>query len=1033
MRVRYLLISIVAALVIAAPIHAQGSREPSIAPAGDWVERLAIPEPSPSQRDRPVQALLVSSQILYGADHHDQQAEFAFLIQNSQGLQSLGNITLPWQPDQSELIIHKVQIIRQGTIIDLLAAGQRFTVVRRESNLDAAMLDGVLTAVMQAEGLAVGDILDVSFTLRRRAGALPLRGENFLVLPYGFPVRRLYARQIWPARMAIRWRASGTLERSARTRTTRLGTELILDLADAEGARPPAQAPARFSLQSMLQLSEYRNWAEISAVLAPHYERAAELSAGSPLRERIARIAAASADPRARAIAALRLVQDEIRYFAVTIGDGNYLPAAADETWTRRYGDCKGKTAALLALLRGLGIEAEPILVHSAAGDALEDRLPQMGLFDHVIVRARIDGRSYWLDGTRAGDRQIEELASSRLGWGLPVRAGGAELERLPFAPAILPGMETHLTYDASQGLLASIPVTGETILRREEAAALRLVLAQSGEEAFRETARGYATQFSGSEALEVTHQYDEESGTLTLRYSGTRRMDWTGSSSGRAIAFQFANDTISWDPAFTREEGPLRDAPFQLAVSPYLLFDETVILPGGGTGFTLVGQNIDQDVAGVHISRTLALENGRATARSVFRQMQREISATEATASAGALSRIRGDRALVRGSATGLTQADRAALASREAREPTNAGEFLDRGHARLQSGRLDEADSDFERAAALNPQSSRAISNRAIVQIHRRNYDAAEALLTRAAELDPNDFVIHQGRGLIYAARNRPVQAIVAFTRSLELEPNNQFNLMQRSAAYQQIGEFDDALADLSAILARESGDLAALDAKARIHAWRGETDQAIAAADAILAPDPRNPMRLSRRAWILRRVGRAEAAAADYAQALAIVEARIAEVPAEAATLGELRRAILTDSGQTALAIRDLDAQLGRRAGDAQLLNARCWARATANVELTRALADCEQAVARAPDNASILDSRAFVKLRLGQIDGAIADATAALARNPQLAPSLYVRAVARLRKGEREAGEQDLRAARRIVFDIEARYRAYGVTP
>jgi tetratricopeptide (TPR) repeat protein len=412
---------------------------------------------------------------------------------------------------------------------------------------------------------------------------------------------------------------------------------------------------------------------------------------------------------------------------------------------------------------------------------------------------------------------------------------------------------------------------------------------------------------------------------------------------------------------------------------------------------------------------------------------MQSEISAADATAGAPALTQIRGDVAQVRGPATNLTQGDRRALANRETQEPTTAGDYIDRGLSRLRADQLDGAASDFDRAAALNPQWARPLSNRAIVEIHRRKYTEAEALLARAAALDPNDFVIHQGRGLIDAARNRPVQAIVAFTRSLELEPNNNFNLISRSAAFQQLGEFDDALADLAAILGREPGHVEALSAKARIHVFRGETDQALAAADAIAALDPRNPILIHARAAILRRAGRNEAAAAGFAQALAILDARIASVPAEAEALGEARAGMLADSGQIALAIQAVDAQIRRRRGNAILLNTRCWTRATANVELPLALTDCEQAVARAPDNAGILDSRAFVKLRMGQYDGAITDSTAALGHNPLLAASLWVRGIARLRKGEREAGEQDLRAARRLVFDIEAQYRAYGVTP
>src|SRR5438874_1657312 len=93
-------------------------REPSIAPAPDWIEAMPLATANPALRDRPIQTLLASNQTLYGTDSQENYTELTFLIQNAQGLQGLGNITLPWQPDQADLIIHKVQIVRNGTVID---------------------------------------------------------------------------------------------------------------------------------------------------------------------------------------------------------------------------------------------------------------------------------------------------------------------------------------------------------------------------------------------------------------------------------------------------------------------------------------------------------------------------------------------------------------------------------------------------------------------------------------------------------------------------------------------------------------------------------------------------------------------------------------------------------------------------------------------------------------------------------------------------------------------------------------------------
>ncbi len=162
----------------------------------------------------------------------------------------------------------------------------------------------------------------------------------------------------------------------------------------------------------------------------------------SPLRQEAARIAAAHAKPLDRAAAALKLVQQDIRYIYVGLNGGNLTPASADETWQRRYGDCKGKTALLLALLRELGIEAEPVLVNSnGADDGFDQRLAGPQLFDHVLVRAHIDGATYWLDGTMPAVVPPAARPVFPVQWVLPLTAGATRwsgwTDSLPAPPTI--------------------------------------------------------------------------------------------------------------------------------------------------------------------------------------------------------------------------------------------------------------------------------------------------------------------------------------------------------------------------------------------------------------------------------------------------------------------------------------------------------------------------------------------------------------------------------------------------------------------
>ena len=45
---------------------------------------------------------------------------------------------------------------------------QSFETLRREENLEQAMLDGVLTATLQPAGLRIGNILDVAYSIVSR-------------------------------------------------------------------------------------------------------------------------------------------------------------------------------------------------------------------------------------------------------------------------------------------------------------------------------------------------------------------------------------------------------------------------------------------------------------------------------------------------------------------------------------------------------------------------------------------------------------------------------------------------------------------------------------------------------------------------------------------------------------------------------------------------------------------------------------------------------------------------------------------------
>jgi tetratricopeptide (TPR) repeat protein len=1018
----------VSTLALAAATPAFGQSEPPQAPPPAWADPQPLPPPDPKQADKPVQQLLFDVEMRFGPGQPEQYREAATLIQNPQGLAAMGTIAIPWSPDVAELIVNKLQIVRGGKTIDILA-NQHFTVLRRENNLERAMLDGSLTAVIQPEGLSVGDIVLLGITVRQKPGALPFAPEGLMLLGADFPIRHVRFREVLPDALKLRWNASAPL---GHPRVKKGGgtTELVFDLNDATLEKPPADAPARYRIPGWLQVTGYGGWEDISRLFAPAYAKAATLAEGSPVAAEIAKIAAASPDPRRRAAAALRLVQDQVRYVAVAIGEAGYIPVGADQTWARKYGDCKGKTALLMALLKGLGIEAEPALVSTGWADSLPSRLPQIQPFDHVIVRAKIEGKSYWLDGTRSGDRSLDDLAALPFASALPLTAAGAPLESADASQPARPLSETNRVYDAAKGFLAPVPVTEEQTYRGDQAAGMRAILATLGADPFKKKmAEAMTAEFGENPKVEVVP--DDGNGALIVRYSGTHRMSWSGSGHSKALRFQFENDTISWGEEFKRDEGAYKDAPIALGFPVFMSATETVILPLQGKGFTLDAPPLDKIVAGTRIARTVAIENGRAVARSTFVRLKREIDAAEGRASAAALKEVNADKAFVvapEGYAP-TTQEKAASLAV----VPRTADEHISHGFELMQASRYDEALADFDKAIAQAPSSVMAYADKAITLLHLGRAEEAEPLLRQAAKLDSDSFAVHQGLGMLAMHREKPAEAIAEYSRAIELDADNSYSIVSRAVAYAEAGKLHEAVADTERALKAEPDDRWALAQKARFHAALGEGDAALAAGARLVALEPGEPGYLAMQAALLKRFGRQADAEALWDKALAAVDAHMKQGGEQKAIAEAQRLELLRMRGDYRTLIATATERLKRLPGNVLQLEARCRARADGAIELQAALQDCNGAIAYDNRYANAYEARGRVNLRLENWGAAIADYTKALSFGPELNNARYGRGLAELAKGDKEAGEHDLAAARARDFDVDWSFKAIGFAP
>jgi hypothetical protein len=85
-----------------------------------------------------------------------------------------------------------------------------------------------------------------------------------------------------------------------------------------------------------------------------------------------------------------RFAQSDVRYAAIEVGIGGYLPHPASQIFKNRYGDCKDKATVLSTMLAQIGVKSYYILLHDKRGIFTEKTPPNMG-FNHVILAVQIE------------------------------------------------------------------------------------------------------------------------------------------------------------------------------------------------------------------------------------------------------------------------------------------------------------------------------------------------------------------------------------------------------------------------------------------------------------------------------------------------------------------------------------------------------------------------------------------------------------------------------------------------------------------
>lgn len=891
--------------------------QPLYQPAPDWVR--PAPRPVASKESDSLQAVIMDNQLRIQGPQVWSYGEQAQRVTSADALNRMGSISLRWSPDHGDLIIHGVDIVRDGQTIDVLAGGAKFTVLRREANLESLMLDGQLTATLAVEGLRVGDILDLRYSTTSTDNAL--QGNAATAAPFMVePLRVGYGRvrALWPGDAPIKWRLYST---GAATHESSAGKwhefEFNFPLAKQPDLAPGA--PGRYAKPPIVEFSSFADWQSVSKIMAPLYATKGLIEPGSPLAQEVAKIAAASPDPRQRTLLALQMVQDKVRYFLKAMDGGNYVPQAPAQTWANRYGDCKAKTLLLLSILHELGIDAEPALANLHNGDLISVRLPSIASFDHVFVLAHINGETLWLDGTSLGAVREDLDNVPPFYWVLPVTAQGSDLYKVPNKYPTRPMSDMTFSIDLRAGIELPSPVEARMVYHGPMAGNLNTNLSRldkDGREKMLLSAMGTMPIFEISTV--PTFEYDEATATAVISITGIGRQGWVHADQRYSI------DPVgaSVPPPPDRSRAIWKDIPVYAPPVANYEAKSIMLLPDHGKAFSLEGPLArDWELAGNRrIGYTAKLANGELVTTLKQAQAGGEYTAADIPELRKKVAEIASHGLKLRTVADypatwlGVERAKREHLFDRTfkifeeaiAAKPDEARRYLLRASFYSMIFEREKAIADLDKALALQAD-KQTYRQRAEMYRELGKYDLSIADLKAAAELDPgdNDLVASLARmeiitgqadsgqtrmdaaidnagndapillgdkaEMTFIAGNRD-EALDLINSAIEKRPANA-SLLNTRCWLRGIGnvELDAAVKDCSR--AMELGDsvaAAALDSRAMVYFRLNRYADAMTDLQAALDANPAQAGSLFMRAIVERKLGQAGKGEQDVAGA-------------------------------------------------------------------------------------------------------------------------------------------------------------------
>jgi hypothetical protein len=330
-------------------------------------------------------------------------------ILKPEGAEAYRERRLTWNPEHQKLTVNWMRVVRpNGEVIS--AKPEQV----QDSDVPAEMGVPMYTATkvrrMSLSGLEAGTILDFSITTETDASMMP--GEFFVswrVTTPTYVVRSNLEVDVPTAMSPLITERNLDFKRAERTENGRRIYTWRKSNVNRFRGEPYAPDSA---LQGMtVSVSPSFKWSAIGKWYVPIARDAYAISPSVEEKMKSVLTLARTLDDSIRAIH--KWVAQDIRYVAIELGRGGYVPRNAETVVRTGFGDCKDKAMLFVAALRKIGVTGYPVLLNISGLERKET--PSLGQFNHMIAAVK-RGKGYEFADLTAGTYPFGKLPRSEQG-----------------------------------------------------------------------------------------------------------------------------------------------------------------------------------------------------------------------------------------------------------------------------------------------------------------------------------------------------------------------------------------------------------------------------------------------------------------------------------------------------------------------------------------------------------------------------------------------------------------------------------------